>query len=82
VAVGGAASGASRIYLVGPGEDRLLRSVPREPATRRELIESCSRGPNQTEVGSSRLGDPATLEILDIRQQGSRLLLDVSGCST
>ena len=27
----GAAGGDSRIYLVGPGDDRLLRSVARDP---------------------------------------------------
>jgi hypothetical protein len=77
VAVGGAASGASRIYLVGPGEDRLLRSVPREPEEGEHPISVLLRGPNETEVGFGS-AIPATLEIRDIRQQGSRLLLDVT----
>ncbi len=77
VAVGGAASGASRIYLVGPSEDRLLRSVPREPEPGENLVDVLLRGPNQVEVGYGS-AIPATLEILDIRQQGSRLLLDVT----
>lgn len=76
-AVGGAASGESRIYLVGPGEDRLLRSVPREPAPGENLIGVLLRGPNQAEVGYGS-AIPSTLDILDIRQQGSRLLLDVT----
>ena len=78
-ATGSDASGASRIYLVGPGEDRLLRAVPRDAATRRELIEILLRGPNEGEIEAqfSSFIPPAT-ELLSARTNGQFLILDFS----
>ncbi len=46
---GVAAEGADRIYLVGPGGDQLLRSVPREEVPGFDLIRILLLGPNETE---------------------------------
>jgi hypothetical protein len=75
---GGVASGAERIYLVGPGEDRLLRAVARDAGSPDELISILFRGPNETEAGlqySSLI--PTNLDLLASRLQGSVLVLDV-----
>src|SRR5690606_20123122 len=46
---GGVASGAERIYLVGPGDDGLLRSVNRDADSPDELIHNLLLGPNEAE---------------------------------
>jgi len=50
VVSGDVAAGASRIYLIAPGEDRLLRSVSRQADTASDLIDTLLRGPNDNEV--------------------------------
>lgn len=73
------ASGADRIYLVGPGDDRLLRSVPRDAAPREDLIKILLLGPNDDELdaGYSTFIPPAT-ELLSARSNGQILILDLS----
>lgn len=76
---GGVASGAERIYLVGPGEDRLLRAVARDAASPDDLISILFRGPNADEARLQFASViPATLELLSARLQGSTLHLDVT----
>ena len=76
---GGVASGAERIYLVGPGEDRLLRAVARDAASPDDLISILFRGPNADEAGLQFASViPSTLELLSARLQGSTLQLDVT----
>ena len=63
--IGTDASGAERIYLVEPGEDQLLRSVPRQASSAEELMETLMLGPNDTELDdeySSAI--PSTLQLL------------------
>lgn len=76
---GSAAAGGERIYLVGPGEARLLRSVPRDAVTRDELIRTLLRGPNDDEVAAqySTVIPPST-ELLGVRTQGQLLTIDLS----
>lgn len=79
LSIGGDASGSKRIYLIGPGDDRLLRSVPRDPVSPESLIEILLLGPNadeRDEQYSSAV--PESLTVLSITPQGSRLVLDVS----
>jgi hypothetical protein len=79
VSSGTDASGAERIYLVEPGEDQLLRSVPREASSPEELIEILLLGPNTTEQDAEYTTTiPSTLELLSAREQGSYLYLDVT----
>ncbi len=47
------AEGSYRVYFVGPGERRLLRSVPREAVSRTDLIQLLLQGPNDTELRES-----------------------------
>lgn len=77
---GSDASGADRIYLVAPGEERLLRSVPREASTRAELIEILFAGPNDDELSKqySSFIPPAT-ELINARPQGQVLTIDLRG---
>lgn len=78
VAAGGQAEGPDRIYLAAPGE-RLLRSVPRDTVSRRDLIEVLFAGPNDDELEQQYTTFlPATLELIDTFQQGPLLFLDVS----
>jgi Sporulation and spore germination len=79
VSIGGDASGAERIYLIGPGDDRLLRSVPRDQSTPEGLIDVLLLGPNAQERDdqySSAI--PDGVEVVSIEPQGSRLVIDVS----
>lgn len=77
--IGGDASGAERIYLVGPGDDRLLRSVPREPGTPEGLIEILLLGPTAGERDAQfSTAIPADLQVRSIDSLGSRLVIDVS----
>lgn len=77
---GSDASGADRIYLVAPGEERLLRSVPRQADTRSELIEILFAGPNDEELADqySSFIPPAT-ELITARTQGQVLTIDLRG---
>lgn len=77
---GNEAEGSDRIYLVAPGEDRLLRSVPREADTRADLIATLLDGPNATEAEQQfRTFIPTTLGLNSPpRLQGTLLFLDVS----
>ena len=80
VAAGSDASGANRIYLVAPGEERLLRSVPRQAATRFELIEILFAGPNDDELAAQYSSFiPPTTELISARTQGQILTIDLSG---
>lgn len=79
-ASGSDAAGANRIYLVAPGEERLMRSVPRQAQTRAELIEILLAGPNDDELArqySSFI--PPTTELISARTQGQVLTIDLSG---
>jgi hypothetical protein len=77
---GSDASGANRIYLVAPGEERLLRSVPRQAATRRELIEILLAGPNPGELAKQYSSFiPQSTELLSARTQGQVLTINLSG---
>ncbi len=79
VSSGTDASGAERIYLVEPGEDRLLRSVPREASSSEELIEILLLGPNTAELDAEYSTTiPSTLQLLSAREQGSYLYIDVT----
>lgn len=78
-AVGGDASGANRIYLVGPGDSELLRSVPRDAVSRQNLIEILFLGPNEAELSQqyfSRI--PSGTRLLTTRSQGNVFFIDVS----
>ena len=73
------ASGANRIYLVAPGDERLLRSVPRDAALREDLIKILLLGPNPEEIEDqfSSFIPPAT-ELLSARSNGQILILDLT----
>jgi len=78
--VGTDASGADRIYLVAPGEERLLRSVPRDATMREDLIKILLLGPNEDEIEAqfSSFIPPST-ELLSARSKGQILILDLTG---
>ena len=79
-ATGGEAEGPDRIYLAEPGDERLLRSVPRDTASRQDLIEILLAGPNEDELEQQYTTFlPADLELHDTFKQGTILFLDVSG---
>lgn len=79
VAAGGQAEGPDRIYLAAPGESRLLRSVPRDTVSRRDLIEVLFAGPNDDELEEQYTTFlPAALALIDTFQQGPLLFLDLS----
>jgi hypothetical protein len=76
---GGQAEGQDLIYLGGPGEDRLLRSVPREADSVRDLIEILLAGPNDNELAQQFTTFlPSSLELRRAFKQGPLLFLDVS----
>lgn len=78
-ASGGQAEGPDRIYLGAPGEDRLLRSVPRDAVSRQDLIEILFAGPNEDELDQQYTTFlPANLQLIDTFKQGTILFLDVS----
>jgi len=79
VSAGGEAAGADRIYLVEPGEARLLRSVARDAESPEDLIRILFRGPNEDEL-DQQYGSaiPPGLRLNDSRLQGPFLYLDVS----
>jgi len=77
--VGTDVSGGERIYLVEPGEDRLLRSVQREATSASELMDSLLRGPSAGELDkgySSAI--PSTVRLLRTREQAPFLYIDVT----
>lgn len=77
---GSDAAGANRIFLVAPGEERLLRSVPREAETRAELIEVLLAGPNDDELAAQYSSFiPPTTELITARTQGQVLTINLSG---
>lgn len=79
VGEGSEAAGGERIYLIGPGDDRLLRSVPRDAVTRDELMRTLLRGPNDDEIAARYSSViPPTTELLSIRTQGQLLTIDLT----
>ena len=77
---GSSAAGANRIYLVAPGEERLLRSVPRQAETRAELIEILFAGPNDDELAAQYSSFiPPTTELISARTQGQVLTINLRG---
>lgn len=71
------AAGANRIYLVAPGEERLLRSVPRAATLRADLIKILLLGPNDDEIADQYSSFiPPTTELLSARSNGQILILD------
>ena len=78
-ATGGQAEGPDRIFLGAPGEEQLLRSVPRDAVSRQDLIEILFAGPNEDELDQQYTTFlPANLELIDTFKQGTILFLDVS----
>jgi germination protein M len=76
---GDTAQGADRIYLIAPGDDRLLRSVQREAQNPTELISTLLRGPNDTEIEEQfSTAIPPTTTLNDVRSQGQTLVVDLS----
>jgi hypothetical protein len=79
VVSGAASGGARRIYLVAPGERRLLRSVPRSATTAQDLIEILLDGPNEQELQDGWISQiPADTELLTSRTRGTTLFLDLT----
>lgn len=76
---GGVAVGAERIYLVEPGTEQLLRSVPRDASSAEDLIATLFAGPNDEER-NAQFGSaiPSGLSLLSVRSQGSVLYVDVT----
>ncbi len=74
------AEGSDRIYLVAPGEERLLRAVPREAETRADLIATLLDGPITAEAEQQySTVVPSMLQLNSPpRLQGSLLFLDFS----
>lgn len=73
------AGGQDRIYLGAPGEDRLLRSVPRDAISRRDLIDILLAGPNDDELEQQFTTFlPPNLELHETFKQGPLLFLDLS----
>lgn len=76
---GAEAAGGEHIYLVGPGEDRLLRAVERAGTSPRELIEILVRGPNDVELANQfSTNIPPATEVRSARKQGQFLTIDLS----
>ena len=77
---GSDATGADRIYLVAPGDDRLLRSVPRQATTRSDLIEILLAGPNDTELANQYSSFiPPSTALISARIQGQVLTINLTG---
>ena len=77
---GSDAAGANRIYLVAPGEERLMRSVPRQATTRSELLDVLLAGPNDAELAEQYSSFiPSTTELISARTQGQVLTINLSG---
>jgi hypothetical protein len=79
VSSGSEAAGGERIYLVAPGEERLLRSVPREATSTQNLIEILLAGPNENELEEQWVSQiPPGTRLVSSRSQGSTLFLDLT----
>lgn len=73
------ASGESRVYLVAPGDVRLLRSVPRETTSQVGLLNTLVAGPSEAESAAQiTTAIPPDLEVLAARPVGSVLYVDLS----
>lgn len=73
------ASGGDRIFLVAPGENRLLRSVPRDAALREDLIRILLLGPNDDEITAQYSSFiPPSTELISVRSQGQILIIDLT----
>lgn len=75
---GSDAAGGDRIFLVGPGENGLLRSTQRDARTPRNLIEILLQGPNEDELAAQySTAIPRTVELRSTRP-GTVLQIDLS----
>lgn len=80
---GPAAAGADRIFLVAPGEQGLLRSVPRDAGSTEDLIEVLLLGANDTELADQwRSQIPSNTTLRSMYTQGTTLHLDFSAALT
>jgi hypothetical protein len=80
---GSAASGADRIYLAGPGDDRALRSVTRDAASPQDLIRILLLGPNDDEIAAQySTFIPPNAELNSATTQGEFLLVDLNDAIT
>lgn len=76
---GDIAAGADRIYLIGPGDDRLLRSVQREADSASDLVRTLLRGPNDDEIEAQfTTAIPSTTELNEATIQGQNLTVDLT----
>lgn len=75
---GSDASGADRIFLIGPGEERLLESVPRDAESDRNLIEILLLGPNAEELDAQfSSAIPPGIVLRSTRAQGPFFYIDL-----
>jgi hypothetical protein len=79
----GAAVGSGRIYLLSPevpGQPRTLQSVARDVGdTPADAMQALFEGPNTAELqGLLRSAIPTGTRLLDVSQDGSELVVDVS----
>jgi hypothetical protein len=79
----GAAVGSGRIYLLSPevlGQPRTIQSVARDVGdTPLNAMRALFEGPNTDELQASlRTAIPSGTQLLDVRQTGSELTVDVS----
>lgn len=73
------ASGADRVYFVGPGEERLLRSVQRDAVSASDLVEILLLGPNDDEVQAEfNTAIPSGTELINTRTQGQVLTVNLT----
>ena len=76
---GAAAAGGDRIYLVGPGADRLLRSVTRNAEQPDDLIEILMLGPNDEELADQYSTNiPPATRVRSASRQGQFLTVDLT----
>ena len=77
---GDIAAGADRIFLIGPGDDRLLRSVQREADSASDLVRTLLRGPNDDEIEAQfTTAIPSTTELNEAPTiQGQNLTVDLT----
>lgn len=73
------ATGADRVYLIGPSEERLLRSVQREATSAFDLMQILLRGPNDDEIQARyNTAIPSTTELISTPTQGQVLTVNLS----
>ena len=73
------ASGADRVYFVGPGEERLLRSVQRDAVSVSDLVDILLLGPNADEVQAEfNTAIPSGTELINARTQGQVLTVNLT----